>query len=173
MDRPIRNIALLLLFLNVYSVFSQSVNNKTTRILFVLDASFSMKNVWQQNDRWSIAKNTLTEVLDSLKDRNDLEFAFRVYGHQSDQKERNCKDTRLEVSFSRNSEERIKKKLQDLKPIGTTPIAYSIEQAARDFTIHPNTRNIILLWGSMCHIKRNAKEAGFLKTFCCCYGCKP
>ncbi len=182
MNRSIRNITLLLLFLNGYNLFSQSVNTKTTRILFVLDASFSMKNVWEQSDRWSIAKKTLTEVLDSLKDRNDLEFAFRVYGHQSDQKERNCKDSRLEVSFSRNSEERIKKKLQYLKPIGITPIAYSIEQAARDFTIHPNARNIVILItdglescdGDPCAISREMqKRQVFLKPFVVAMGVNP
>ena len=89
MNRPIKNITLLFLILSSVLLFSQPINNKTTRILFVLDASFSMKNIWKTSDRWTIAKNTLTEVLDSLKDRNDLEFAFRVYGHQSDQKERN------------------------------------------------------------------------------------
>lgn len=182
MQGLIKNIILSFIILSSCFVFSQPSNGKTTRILFVLDASFSMKNVWKTADRWSIAKNTLIEVLDSLKDRNDLEFALRVYGHQADQKERNCKDSRLEVSFSRNSEERIKKKLQDLKPIGTTPIAYSIEQAARDFTIHPNSRNIVILItdglescdGDPCAISREMqKKQVFLKPFVVAMGVMP
>ena len=124
----------LLLFGNMG--YGQSPTSKTTRVLLVLDASFSMKTIWKDQDRWTTAKETLEEVLDSLKSIDNLEFALRVYGHQVDQKEKNCKDSRLEVSFSRNSEDRIIKKLSGLSPVGTTPIAYSIQQAARDFTLH-------------------------------------
>lgn len=170
----------LLLFGNMG--YGQSPTSKTTRVLLVLDASFSMKTIWKDQDRWTTAKETLEEVLDSLKSIDNLEFALRVYGHQVDQKEKNCKDSRLEVSFSRNSEDRIIKKLSGLSPVGTTPIAYSIQQAARDFTMHPNARNIVILItdgleacdGDPCAISREMqKKQVFLKPFVIGMGVNP
>ena len=105
-----------------------------------------MKNIWKTTDRWSIAKNTLTEVLDSLKDRNDLEFALRVYGHQRSFPPQDCDDTKLEINFipSNIFSERIRGKLSMIKAKGTTPIAKSLEEAAADFPTD-NSRNIVIL----------------------------
>src|SRR5262245_52633937 len=105
----------------------------TTRILFVFDASFSMFGQWQSGMKMDIAKNLLTEFLDSLKSVDHLELAFRAYGHQSklnppggyppNGEPRDCHDTKLEVPFGPNNVTAIKNKLKSILPRGTTPIA--------------------------------------------------
>lgn len=118
-----------------------------TRILFLLDASGSMNSKWNQlsnETRMYSAKRILTEIIDSLEKKKNVEIALRVYGHQSPVTLKNCKDTKLEVGFGVNSGSYIKSKLQTLNPKGITPISYSLEKAGGDF---PNVkgRNIIIL----------------------------
>lgn len=119
--------------------------NPKTRILFVLDGSGSMYAKMGSDNRITVAKRLLTRLIDSLQYQEDLELALRVYGHQSIKTERNCKDTRLEVPFSRSNHLEIKNKIRNLRPKGTTLIAYSLQEAAYDFPRSPDVRNIIIL----------------------------
>ncbi len=125
--------------------YEQAVPAKT-RILFLLDASGSMLASWEgPQTRMDIAKRLLIETIDSLQENTQIELALRVYGHLYPSRYQNCKDTRLEVPFSSNNYSLIKKKLRELEPKGTTPIAYSLEQAANDFPPAPNVRNIVII----------------------------
>jgi Ca-activated chloride channel family protein len=152
-------ISAFLFNLGLLSVFSQEIeresirfgtdaNGKTTRILFIYDCSFSMYSTWINNEsRMDVSKRILSEFMDSLKSVPNLEIAFRCYGHLSPFQQRDCKDSRLEVPFdipSVNSA-KIKAKLSKIKPTGTTPIAYTLEKCAEDFTPCSNCKNIIIL----------------------------
>ncbi|MEO1052207.1 MAG: VWA domain-containing protein [Bacteroidota bacterium] len=117
-----------------------------TRILFLLDGSGSMLAKWERNRlRIDIAKEVLSNLVDSLRTNKDLELALRVYGHQFGREKKNCRDTRLEVGFGENNHDAIINRLQLVKPKGTTPIAFSLEQAANDFPVDKNFRNIIII----------------------------
>ena len=116
-----------------------------TRILFVFDGSQSMYGRWQSDLKINIARNILIKVLDSLKTMPDLEVALRIYGHQYLFPPQVCNDTKLEVPFGKDNYEKIKNKLNNIIPKGTTPIAYSLEQAINDFTPCINCRNVIVL----------------------------
>ena len=116
-----------------------------TRILFVFDASQSMYGRWQSGIKINIARNILIKVLDSLKSIPNLEVALRLYGHQYYFPPQVCNDTKLEVPFAKDNFEKIQNKLNSLIPKGTTPIAYSLEQAVNDFTPCVNCRNVIVL----------------------------
>lgn len=118
-----------------------------TRILFVFDASQSMYGRWQSDMKINIAQKLLSNVLDSLKDVPNLELALRVYGHQKTFPPQDCDDTRLEVAFSfkKDNIKQIQHRLKTLVPKGTTPIAYSLEQAGNDFPPCDDCRNIIVL----------------------------
>lgn len=118
---------------------------KTTRILFILDASGSMYDKWEGRARMDVAKEVLSNLVDSLKNIPHLELALRVYGHQWDKRYNNCKDTKLEVGFTPNNHDGIKAKMKTIKPLGTTLIAYSLLQAANDFPSDKNSRNVIIL----------------------------
>lgn len=116
-----------------------------TRILFLLDASGSMLAPWDGKVRMNVAKKLLTDLVDSLQVNKNLQLALRVYGHQSPVREKNCKDSKLEVPFKANNHQVIKDKIKQISPKGNTPIAYSLEQAANDFPIDENYRNVLIL----------------------------
>ena len=125
-------------------VFAQ-VQKPTIRILFLFDASQSMLGKWNQNRKIDVATSLLKEIVDSLKPIPNVELALRVYGHQSNVPPQDCADTKLEVPFAKGNHDKIKEFLTDLTPRGTTPIAYSLEQAGGDFPKAANSRNIIVL----------------------------
>ncbi|UYZ59791.1 vWA domain-containing protein [Hymenobacter latericus] len=118
---------------------------KTTRILFVLDASGSMLAPWEGEPRWNVAKRLLARMADSLNAYPNLELGLRAYGHLHDKDENNCEDSRLEVPFARKNAAAIKQKLQELKPQGNTPITYSLLQSASDFPSEKTSRNVLIL----------------------------
>ncbi|NDE03214.1 MAG: VWA domain-containing protein [Flavobacteriia bacterium] len=126
--------------------FQLSWAQKTTRILFILDASNSMNLDWNNQTRMAAAKEVLTKSIESLRGVPNLELALRVYGHQSNVTNtfQDCQDTKLEVAFGPANIDPIKNKIKGLQAKGATPIARSLEAAAADF---PDTlaRNFIIL----------------------------
>ncbi len=141
-------VVVLILLLPTQHVFSQKNQQELpekTRILFLLDASGSMLGKWEKTTRIVAAKRLLSDLVDSLQVNTNLELGLRVYGHQFHRRFQNCKDTKLEVSFRQKNHESIKQKLRGLQPQGTTPLAYSLEQAANDFPDKNNIRNIIII----------------------------
>ncbi len=140
----------LLLLLLTGGAFAQVAKDQgkpkpTTRILFVFDASQSMYGQWQSDTKFNIAVRLLSGILDSLHTQSNLELALRVYGHQKQFPPQDCNDTRLEVPFAKDNVARIKHVLKTITPKGTTPIAYSLSQATRDFPVCDNCRNIVIL----------------------------
>lgn len=127
---------------------AQETKPPLNRILIVFDGSQSMFGQWESGMKIDIAKRMLNELLDSLQNVENLDLAFRAYGHQSpfiSGSQRDCKDTRLEVPFGGGGAWAIKKKLESIQPKGTTPIAYSLEQSAKDFPVCADCRNMIIL----------------------------
>jgi len=116
-----------------------------TRLLFLLDGSGSMLARWEGTLRIAVAKKFLADFVDSLRVNDDLELALRVYGHQFDRRYQKCEDSKLEVPFGQSNHDAIIQKLRLIKPQGTTPIAYSLEQAANDFPEENGYRNIIII----------------------------
>jgi Ca-activated chloride channel homolog len=116
----------------------------------------------------------LSELLDSLNNTPNVQFALRVYGHQKGFPPQDCDDTRLEVPFAPSNADRIKRKLNTIVPKGTTPIARSLEACAEDFTPCTNCRNIVVLitdgieecGGDPCAVSRGLQQKGIiLKPF--------
>jgi Ca-activated chloride channel family protein len=161
--------------------FTATAQHKTvdllppTRILFIFDASQSMLGQWESGRKIDIARNFLIKVIDSLEQRNNVEMALRVYGHQSVVPPQDCNDTRLEVPFSPHNAGKIRQTLRFIDPKGTTPIAHSLELAAGDFPQKPETaRNIIILItdgveacdGDPCEVSLELQKKGIiLKPF--------
>lgn len=146
----------------------------TTRILFIFDASQSMLGRWQSDTKFNIAKRIMSELLDSLASVKNVELALRIYGHQTHFPPQDCKDTKLEVPFGPDNTQKIKAKLRSVTPRGTTPLAYSLEQSATDFTPCGNCRNIVVLItdgieecsGDPCAVSRMLQKNGIvLKPF--------
>ena len=126
--------------------YNEPYKPQTTKILIVLDGSGSMKDKWGENNRWEAAKEILYKTIDSVQRTNkNVEFGIRIFGHQSTHQEKNCKDSKLEVPFAKLNSKNVKSTLDNITPKGWTPIAYSLEQAAGDFTVQPNVQNAIIL----------------------------
>jgi Ca-activated chloride channel homolog len=145
-----------------------------TRILFIFDASQSMLGRWQSDTKFNIAKRILSEMLDSIANLKNTEFALRVYGHQYQYPPQVCTDTRLEVPFAHGNTAKIKNRLKTISARGTTPLAYSLEQSAKDFPPCTNCRNIVVLitdgmeecGGDPCAVSRMLQKNGIvLKPF--------
>lgn len=155
---------------------------KTDRILFVLDASGSMKGFLgdhvagqQTPSKFELSRTLLVHTIDSISKVNSrVEFALRVFGHQSPRVANNCKDTRLEIPFGKNNVASIAKRLQEIKPQGQTPIQYTLLQAIGDFPMDSQSNNAIILItdgnetcnGDLCSIASQMAEKGIvLKPF--------
>jgi len=116
-------------------LFSVSATaQKRTRILFLMDASSSMTYEWQnKQNRFEAAAKVVGAIMDSMYAvNNEVEFAVRVYGDQHGSIEKNCTDTRLVVPFNLQNAYQIKTKLKYITPLGNSPIAYSLKEAAEN-----------------------------------------
>ena len=137
-----------LIFIFTFSASAQKVTQKrkdNTRILFLVDGSNSMYGAWESQQKIDAAKQLLNDLVDSLRVNKNLQLGLRIYGHQYSLENRNCKDTKLEVPFSPNNHDKIISTMNTLTPQGTTPIAYSLEQAAGDFPVSDQFRNIVII----------------------------
>lgn len=134
----------LLVFMGI-ALLGQA-QEKTTRILFVLDASGSMAGKWEGIEKFDIAKRLLFEAIDSLeKSPTEIEFGLRMFGHQSHRSANDCKDSKLEIPFAPDNAQRIYAKMAAVQNQGQTPIAYSLFEAVQDFPEDPFAKNAIVL----------------------------
>ena len=126
------NYLLLCLFLLFCNNLVAQNSTRKSRILFLVDASSSMTRPWNpNNNRFDVATNIILQLVDSIYAiNNEVEFAVRSYGTEHPAQEKNCTDTQLEVPFNIQNATQIKSRLKYVKPIGFSPIAYSLRQAS-------------------------------------------
>ncbi len=142
----------------------------TSRILFIFDASNSMSGQWDGERKIDMAREVLLEMLDTLEQKEGVELALRVYGHQSPVPPQDCSDTRLEVPFGPLNASKIRQTLNNIQPKGTTPIARSLAQAPEDFPPCGTCRNIIILItdgieacdGDPCNVSLDLQKKGII-----------
>ncbi|MFI5148746.1 MAG: hypothetical protein ACHQRM_03370 [Bacteroidia bacterium] len=169
-------LILLLPFLLSFLPQAHTQSPETTRILFIFDASFSMYGEWQTGTKIEVAKKLFSEFLDTLKSNPNLEIALRCFGHQTPLRPNiDCKDSKLEVPFGpvRKNVALIQNRMKTILPTGTTPIAYSLGEAAGDFPTSYGRNVIILITdgveecdGDPCAISLKLQEKGvILKPF--------
>ncbi len=137
-----KKLRLTILFL---LLFTAGINaQEKTRILFLLDASLSMRNEWAGGSKWDIASTALIQIADSISKFQNIEMGIRVFGHLYPEPDKNCHDSRLEVPIDTGNLLKIKKKLAEIRPKGITPLVYSIEKCAVDFGGKPG-KNILVV----------------------------
>jgi Ca-activated chloride channel homolog len=154
---------------------------KLTRILFVFDASNSMKVQHQGSTRIESAKNLFYKFIDSLGKDKSMQFALRMYGHTVKYPPGDCKDSKLVVPFSANNIELIKQKVKEAQPTGITPIEHSLTESANDFNdIKANNMVIIITdgieecGGDPCKARQKLIEKGIVfKPFIIGIGLSP
>ncbi|MCW5906814.1 MAG: VWA domain-containing protein [Chitinophagales bacterium] len=137
---------LCLLLHNVTAQQTQTYKPAVTRILFVLDGSGSMKQNWGNKTKFETARELLFKMVDSVERKNpNVEFAVRVFGYQYFRDQKNCTDSRLLVPFAKNNAEKIRNQLSNIRPQGMSPIAYSVQQGAKDFPDDAKSLNAVIL----------------------------
>jgi len=118
-----------------------SLNDRAVEI--VVDASRSMWGQIYGEAKMTIAKNILQDV--SYWFPQDLDLALRAYGSTSPSESNNCGDSTLLVPFAEYNREPIRSAISGLRPTGQTPIAYALDQAARDFGSLQSDRAVVLV----------------------------
>ena len=118
-----------------------SLNDRAVEI--VVDASRSMWGRMDGEPKMVVAKEILEDV--SYWFPEDLNLALRAYGSTSPSDSNDCADSTLLVPFGEENREPIRKAIADLRPLGQTPIAYALNQAARDFGTLQDDRALVLL----------------------------
>ncbi len=117
-----------------YSSFAQSKGEMTqSRILILLDESSSMIQKWPSGkEKYKAADELILRLMDSIYAINrNVEFSLRVFGHQYTIEQKNCYDTKNEVAFSKDNRVQMSLRLEDIRPLGVTPISYALMQAAQ------------------------------------------
>ena len=140
-----------------------------TRVLFVFDASNSMKAKHNTSTRIQDAKELFYKFLDSLNKQKNIQFALRMYGHTVKYPPGDCKDSKLIVPFGKNNIALIKSKVAEAKPTGITPIEHSLTESANDFPDAKAVNMIILITdgieeceGDPCKARQKLMEKGIV-----------
>jgi Mg-chelatase subunit ChlD len=112
-------------------------------IEIVVDASRSMWGRMDGQPKMVVAKEILQDVSDWLPDEFNL--ALRAYGSTSPSDNNDCADSTLLVPFGEENREPIRAAISDLRPLGQTPIAYALSEAAHDFDSLQTGRAVVLV----------------------------
>jgi len=127
----------------------------------------------QGKEKYKAADEIILRLMDSIYAvNNSVEFSLRVFGHQHTVEEHDCYDTKNEVSFSKDNRTQMAFRLADLRPLGVTPIAFALKEAAENDLVDEahNAYSIILITdggescgGDICEVVRTllAKKVYF------------
>ena len=126
-----------------FCLFSASAQ---TYVQLILDASGSMWNTLDDGRyRIVVAKEVLTNFVAGLP-KGDLNVGLRIYGSQKNALEEGaCEDSQLFVPMQGIEKATLTQTVQNANAEGATPIAYSLEQAAKDFPEDAQKRLIVLV----------------------------
>jgi len=102
------------------------------QIELILDCSGSMTLDAGGRPRMTVAKAALSRIIEELPD--NVRVALRFYGHRiEDGRPGACEDSELVVPFGPVDKPAVLAKVRDVKPVGTTPIAWTLCQLTNDF----------------------------------------
>jgi hypothetical protein len=120
--------------LGFFLAFSfSSLSQAASQIEFILDVSGSMNARFGDTTRIGAARKAIESAVNAIPDGTVV--AFRLYSDRVPQTDKaaSCKDTHLAVPFGPINKQQIISIANQANPLGQTPIAYSLEQAAADF----------------------------------------
>jgi len=132
-------LVLALLFGNILS--AQAEDDGTARnVMLIVDASGSMKKAVDGEPRMTAAKRVLAETLATMPP--EVRLGLLAYGHR---KAKDCKDMELVSPIGAEDAGTIAGRIRALNPKGETPIAASLEMAAKSFLAFKGQENSIVL----------------------------
>lgn len=102
------------------------------KLVLVLDSSGSMQDRTEGGTKIAVAKRALNRVVDRLPD--DVQVGLRVYGAKVDDENdpAACTDSELVVPIGPANKPALKDQISRYRPLGETPISYSLKEAAKD-----------------------------------------
>lgn len=103
------------------------------RVEIVLDVSGSMRAAAGNMSRMEAAQRAVRATVEAIDPSSNV--ALRLYGHRlpSEPKDASCRDTELVIPFGPLDKQRFINAINSAKPLGQTPLAFALEQAAADF----------------------------------------
>ncbi len=116
-----------------------------SRIEYILDVSGSMNAMAGSETRMAAAKKSIASAIQGIPDGTIV--ALRLYGHRTPPADKagSCKDTELVIPFGPINKDGFLAIVNATNPLGQTPIAYSLEQAANDFVAGADEAQTIIL----------------------------
>jgi len=114
-------------------------------ILFLLDASYSMREKISGRPKMELAKEVLAEAMNRVP--GDVNVGLRVFGQQSlmGLMEADCRATALLVPMGTNNRRSVINEVSQIKAYGMTPLAWALLNAAEDDFRGVVGRKIIIL----------------------------
>ena len=116
------------------------------RVEIVLDVSGSMRASAGPMSRMEAAQRAVKATVEGIDSSSNV--ALRLYGHRlpSEPKVPSCEDTELVIPFGPLDRQRFVAAVEAARPLGQTPLAYSLERAAADFgELDDETAAVILV----------------------------
>ncbi|NCX95223.1 MAG: hypothetical protein EBX41_02220 [Chitinophagia bacterium] len=144
-------LSLLLLLFSALCCQAQGEVNEfaQARVLILLDQSSSMLNNWSGGGaKYLAARQIVLQLMDSVWSVNrEVEFSLRVFGSRHTSQENDCYDTQNEVPFSKYNRTQMELRMENIRPLGVTAIAYSLMQAAKEDLVDEkyNAYSIVLI----------------------------
>ncbi len=134
-------VILALAFLLCGMLPARAEDDGTARnVMLIVDASGSMKKAVDGESRMAAAKRVLAETLATIPP--EVRLGLLAYGHR---KAKDCKDMELVSPIGAEDAATIAGRIQELTPKGETPIAASLEMAAKSFLAFKGQANSIVL----------------------------
>ncbi|MGE0152909.1 MAG: VWA domain-containing protein [Reyranellaceae bacterium] len=154
---------LIVLLLALGTLAVPGLASAQSNVLFIFDASGSMKVAVGGQPRIDIAKRAMSQALKDMPSSTRL--GLLMYGHR---RARDCSDIELVAPIGADDAAKIDRTIQATQPRGETPIAEALTQAARNFAaLKGQTNRIVLITdgieecrGDPCKAARDIKAAG-------------
>jgi Ca-activated chloride channel homolog len=126
---------------------SASSASAATYVQLILDASGSMyAQLANGGTRIAAAKEVLATFISQLPQNPDLNVGLRIYGAVAKAGTKAaCTDSKLVLPMKGIARQELANKVAATQPKGSTPIAYSLEQAALDFPTDISRKLVILV----------------------------
>lgn len=149
MLQRLRTYQCLFLLLSILLYGSQTfAAAKQNRVIIILDGSSSMLTIWKDTmNKYEAASAFICKLQDSMHMANeDVQFCLRLYGHLYPATMQSCKDSRLEVYFSKDNRSQTRMRLGSMQPQGSASLGYALQQSANyDVEDRFDNYNVILI----------------------------
>lgn len=136
----------LLAFVGIFSLLLFSAQSfAASRVEYILDVSGSMNALFGGEKRIDAAKKSIASMVQNIPDGSIVALRLYAYRLAPADKAASCKDTELVIPFGPINKAQFLSVVNSATPLGQTPIAYSLEQAANDFTLGADEQQTIIL----------------------------